>query len=106
MCNPAGEPPDGFHLLYLAELFLLLTQRFLGLFALGDVAVYDDQSLDFALFIWHRAGGGFHGAVGPILMHHAVFHPGADSGPLGLLGPLDDSRTIIGMDLVEGGGVQ
>src|SRR5580704_8748522 len=92
-----GKPTYRFHLLRLAKLFFQP-------FALGHVAIHDDQFLDLPRS-YNRAGSGLNGAPGPIFVAHAVLQAGARARSSRFRGCLGYLVAIFRVNLVERGSV-
>src|SRR5579872_6483596 len=80
-----------------------MRQKRLGVFALGDVAVDDDQPFNLAMVAGDGARGGFEHAPGPVLVANAVFQTVAVTGAIRLLCRFRDPGAIIRMYLFKGG---
>jgi len=74
---------------------------FLGLDALGDVAVDDDQLFDFAALVLDGAGSGFEEAPAAVFVAQAVLQAFAEAGGASFPTGFERLEAIVGMDLFE-----
>src|SRR5258708_40313177 len=79
-----------------------MLKLFLCLFALGNVAIHDDQLRDFALAIADRGGDRFQPPPLSIFVLNAVFQPFAKSAFASFACRLENLEAVIGMDLFKG----
>jgi len=69
--------------------------------ALGDVAIYDDESLDFAAIILDGAGRGLEGAPFATFVTKTVLQGLPDACSASFASRLEDFETIVRMNLLE-----
>jgi len=79
----------------------VVIELLLSAFALGDVAINDNQLRDFAVGIADRAGDGLKHAPASILMLDAVFEAFADTALTRLARGLQHPHAIVEMNLLE-----
>ena len=82
----------------------IVLQLFFGSFALGDVAIHDDQFRDLAFLIADSAGERFQNPPGTVFVADAVFELSSDSRAARLAGCLQHLEAIVRVDLLEGRG--
>ena len=96
--DSAGELPDRFHFLRLAELFLGFAQGPFGLLAIGDVVDHAQRAFEGSALSRHAAGGDGDPDIAPIAVAklHFVLHRLTGPGGLGHLGDLGlaDAREV------------
>jgi len=69
--------------------------------ALGDVAIYDDESLDFAAIILDGAGRGLEGAPFAIFVTKTILEALPDACSVSFASSLEDFETIVRMNLLK-----
>src|SRR5690242_17456594 len=79
----------------------VVLQLLFGAFALGDIAVDDDEFCDVTVGIADSAGIGFDDPPASVLVLDAVFEALADTALAGDTGGLEHAQAVVGMDLLE-----
>ena len=74
----------------------------LGAFAVGDVAIDDDEFSHVAFRIADGAGDRFQDAPGTVFVADAVVELPSDAGAASFAGRFQHFETIVGVDLIEG----